>query len=248
MTAEARRVALVTGGSRGIGRAIAVQLGSDGHRVAVNYVTRDRDAKETVELIEEAGGEAMTVQADVSSSHEVARCFEVVEDTLGPVTVLVNNAGLRRDGLALSLTDAAWEEVIATCLSGTFYCSRSALRSMLRARFGRIVNIASVAGVRGSAGQANYAAAKAGVIGLTKTLAREVSARGITVNAVAPGLIDTELTADLTAPQRDALIGQIPARRAGTGEDVAALVGWLCSDAASYVTGSVVTTDGGMSA
>lgn len=248
MTADAKRAALVTGGSRGIGRAVALQLARDGHAVAVNYVARDRDAKETIELIEDAGGDAITVQADVSSSDQVARCFEVIQDEFGPVTVLVNNAGVRRDRLALSLTDAAWEEVIATCLSGTFYCSRAALRSMLRARFGRIVNVASLAGLRGSAGQANYAAAKAGVIGLTKTFAREVATKGITVNAVAPGLIDTELTADLTSQQRDVLIGQIPARRAGTPEDVAALVGWLCSDAASYVTGTVVTTDGGMSA
>ena len=241
-------VALVTGGSRGIGRAIALQLGRDGHAVAVNYVTRDRDAKETVELIEDLGGEAIAVQADVSSSEEVARCFEVVQEALGPVHVLVNNAGLRRDGLALSMTDAAWDEVITTCLSGTFYCSRSALRSMLRARFGRIVNIASVAGLRASPGQLNYAAAKAGVIGLTKTLAREVAAKGITVNAVAPGLIDTELTSDLNSQQRESLLAQIPVRRAGTAEEVAGLVGWLCSDAASYVNGTVLTTDGGMSA
>lgn len=247
MTADSR-VAVVTGGSRGIGRATALQLGRDGHSVALNYVARDRDAKETVELIEDLGGEAIAVQADVSSSEEVARCFEVVQETLGSVTVLVNNAGLRRDGLALSMSDAAWDEVIATCLSGTFYCSRTALRSMLRSRFGRIVNICSVAGFRSSPGQVNYAAAKAGVIGLTKTLAGEVAAKGITVNAVAPGLIDTELTGDLSSQQRESLLAQIPSRRAGTAEEVAGLVGWLCSDAASYVTGSVLTTDGGMSA
>lgn len=241
-------VALVTGASRGIGRAIAVDLASRGHVVAVNYRTQDHEAKQTVALIEEIGAEAIAVQADVSRPEEVARCFGEVRDQLGPVGVLVNNAGLRRDGLGLALTDDAWSDVISTCLSGTFYCCRQALRSMLAGRHGRIVNVASVAGIKGSPGQANYAAAKAGVIGLTKTLAREVATKGITVNAVAPGLIDTDLTATLTERQRDGLIAQIPAARAGGADDVAALVGWLCSDEASYVTGSVLTTDGGMTA
>lgn len=248
MTTLAGRVALVTGASRGIGRAVALELARAGDRVAVNYRARDHEAKETVRLIEDAGGAAISVQADVSNSDEVATCFGAIEEALGPVTVLVNNAGLRRDGLAISMGDPAWDEVVATCLSGTFYCSRAALRSMLGARYGRIVNLASVAGIRGSVGQANYAAAKAGVVGLTKTLAREVAAKNITVNAVAPGLIDTDLTADLDSNQREALIAQIPAKRAGSAHEVAALVAWLCSDAASYVTGSVICTDGGMSA
>jgi len=241
-------VALVTGASRGIGRSIAVELASRGHRVAVNYNSQDHEAKQTVVMIEEAGGEAVMIQADISRSDEVARCFDEVTAELGPVSVLVNNAGLRRDGLGLSLTDDAWRDVMSTCLDGTFFCCRQALRPMLAARSGRIVNVASVAGLRGSPGQANYAAAKAGVIGLTKTLAREVAGKGITVNAVAPGLIDTDLTANLTEQQRTALIDQIPARRAGDASDVAALVAWLCSDDAAYVTGSVMTTDGGMTA
>lgn len=241
-------VAIVTGASRGIGRAIAVRLAAGGHRVAVNYRSADHEAKQTVVLIEEAGGEAVAIQADVSEPAEVARCFEQVAAELGPVSVLVNNAGLRRDGLGLSLTDDAWLDVIGTCLNGTFYCCRQALRPMLAARHGRIVNIASVAGLKGSPGQANYAAAKAGVIGLTRTLAREVAAKGITVNAVAPGLIDTELTSGLTLKQRDSLVAQIPAGRAGEPGDVASIVGWLSSDEASYVTGSVITTDGAMTA
>ena len=243
-----KKVALVTGGSRGIGRAIAVALGEQGCSVAVNYRTQDHEAKQTVALIEELGGSALAVQADVSRPDEVEACFGQVRSELGPVEILVNNAGLRRDGLGLSLTDQAWNEVIDTCLSGTFYCCRQALRAMLAARSGRIVNVASVAGLRGSPGQVNYSAAKAGVIGLTKTLAREVAGRGITINAVAPGLIDTDLTATLSKKQRNALIEQIPAKRAGEGADVAAVVSWLCSDEASYVTGSVITTDGGMTA
>lgn len=225
-----------------------MELGARGHRVAVNYHSQDHEAKQTVAVIEEAGGEAMMVQADVSRSDDVSRCFEQVEAELGPVSILVNNAGQRRDGLGLSLTDDAWNEVVATCLTGTFYCCRRALRPMLAARSGRIVNIASVAGLRGSPGQANYSAAKAGVIGLTKTLAREVAAKGITVNAIAPGLIDTDLTSGLTTKQRDGLLDQIPAKRAGDPVDVAGLAAWLCSEQAAYVTGSVITTDGGMTA
>ena len=243
-----RPVALVTGASRGIGRAIAIELGARGHRVAVNYNSQDHEAKQTAVTIEDAGGAAIVVQADISSSAEVNRCFEEVERDLGPVSVLVNNAGVRRDGLGLTLTDDAWEQVIGTCLDGTFYCCRRALRGMLAARAGRIVNVASVAGLRGSPGQANYSAAKAGVIGLTRTLAREVAGRGITINAVAPGLIDTDLTATLTDQQRSGLLDQIPARRAGDVTDVAAIVAWLCSEDATYVTGSVITTDGGMTA
>jgi 3-oxoacyl-[acyl-carrier protein] reductase len=244
----AERVALVTGASRGIGRAVCAALAESGHAVAVNYRSRADEAKETVALVEEAGADAFMVQADVSDGSDVKRMFEETAESLGPVTVLVNNAGSRRDGLALRMSDEAWTDVIQTNLYGTFACCRSALRSMLRARWGRIVNISSIAGVRGSPGQLNYSAAKAGVIGLTKTLAKEVANKGITVNAVAPGLVSTELTTELPEAQWQALVDATPLGRAGTPEEVAALVAWLCSDEAAYVTGAVHMTDGGLTA
>lgn len=242
------RVALVTGSSRGIGRAIAVALAESGIQVAVNFNHDAEAAKHTLSLVEAAGSEGVCVQADISNSSEVKRCFEEVEDALGPVEVLVNNAGARADGLVLRMSDEAWDEVIGVNLFGTFACTRRALGPMLAGRWGRIVNVASVAGLRGSPGQANYAAAKGGVVALTKTLAREVAGRGVTINAVAPGLIDTDLTAGLTESQREALLSQVPQGKAGTPEDVAGLVSWLCAEKAGFVTGSVFVTDGGMTA
>jgi len=241
-------VALVTGASRGIGRAIAIELGRSGHAVAINYRTNADEAKETLRAIESSGGEGICVQGDVSEPSAVASLFDEVEDALGPVGVLVNNAGTRRDGLALAMSDDAWDEVLRTNLSGTFRCCRRALRGMLARRAGRIVNVASVAGLRASPGQANYAAAKAGVIALSKTLAAEVASRGITVNAVAPGLIETELTTTLGSDRFAQIVDAIPQKRAGQPEDVAALVRWLCSEEAAFVTGSVFVTDGGMTA
>ena len=241
-------VALVTGASRGIGRAVAIELAASGRPVAVNYASREQDAKGAVEAVERAGGEAIAVRADVSQPDDVARMFREVEDAFGPVAVLVNNAGVRADGLALRMSEDAWDRVLKTNLYGTFWCCKRALRSMLRARFGRIVNVASVAGLHGSPGQANYAAAKAGVIALTKTLAREVGSRGITVNAIAPGLIATELTQTLSEQQWEQLVSSVPQGRAGTPEDVARTVAWLCSPAGDYVNGSVYVIDGGMTA
>jgi len=241
-------VALVTGGSRGIGRAIAEALAADGYAVAVNFISNEGSAKDTVESIESAGGRAITVQADVADSEQVDAMFNRIEESLGPVVALVNNAGVRADGLALGMKDDAFRRVIETNLFGTFACTRRALRSMLKARRGRIVNITSISGLHASPGQANYSAAKAGVIGLTKTIAAEVASKGIAINAVAPGLIQTDLTSDLNDKQREAIQGRVPARRIGTPEDVASLVSWLCSDKARYITGAVYPVDGGLTA
>jgi 3-oxoacyl-[acyl-carrier protein] reductase len=241
-------VALVTGGSRGIGRAIAEALAADGYAVAVNFISNEGAAKDTVESIESAGAKAITVQADVADSEKVDAMFTEIEERLGSVVALVNNAGVRADGLALGMKDDAWRRVIDTNLFGTFACTRRALRPMLKARKGRIVNITSISGMHASPGQANYSAAKAGVIGLTKTIAAEVAGKGISVNAVAPGLIATDLTSNLNDKQVEAIQGRVPAKRIGTPEDVASLVSWLCSDKARYIMGAVYPVDGGLTA
>ena len=242
------RIALVTGASRGIGRAIAVALARHDHAVAINYRSGTDEAKETLAAVEEAGAEGIVVQADVTDPAAVKEMFQEVEERLGPVSVLINTAGIRRDGLALRMTDDAWDSVIATNLTGAFSCSRQALRTMVRERWGRIVNVTSVAGLRGIPGQANYCAAKAGLIGLTKALAAEVSKSGVTVNAVAPGLIDTDLTSSLPAERFSELVSAIPAGRSGTPDDIAEVVAFLCSDDAAYVNGSVLPIDGAMTA
>jgi 3-oxoacyl-[acyl-carrier protein] reductase len=237
--------ALVTGASRGIGAAIARGLAEDGWRVGVNYRS-DREAAESVVAdIERGGGRAVAVAADVADPSAPDVLFSVLESEFeGPVLVLVNNAGISRDDLTPSLSDEEWDAVIDTDLTGAFRLTRRALKAMLRARAGRIVNISSVVGLRANAGQANYAAAKAGLIALTKTSAIEVARRGVTVNAVAPGWIDTEMTAGIAAD----LLEAVPARRAGTPEEVAACVRFLASEQASYVTGAVLSVDGGLAA
>ena len=239
------RTALVTGASRGIGAAIARSLARDGWRVGVNYRS-DRDGAESVVAdIKGEGGQAITLAADVAEAGAANELFSALESHFdGPVLALVNNAGINRDNITASLDDEDWNAVLETDLTAAFRLTRRALRTMLRARAGRIVNISSVVGLRANAGQPNYAAAKAGLIALTKTSAVEVARRGVTINAVAPGLIDTEFIADVPKDVIDA----IPARRTGTPEEVAACVRFLTSEEASYVTGAVLTVDGGLAA
>jgi 3-oxoacyl-[acyl-carrier protein] reductase len=235
--------ALVTGASRGIGAATALMLAADGWPVRVNYRSDEAGAKEVVEKIEAAGGAATLWQGDVASAEDIARIVEPGDD--GPVLVLVNNAGVRVDNLSPSLTDEDWAKVIDTNLTSTFRATRAALPKMMRARFGRVINVSSVAGIRANPGQSNYSASKAGVIGFTRTVAAEVARRGVTVNAVAPGVIETAFTEDVLEGD---LAKAIPARRVGTPEEVAACIRFLASPDASYVTGTTLTVDGGLSA
>ena len=239
-------VAVVTGASRGIGRAIAKRLAADGYFVVANYNGSVKAVEETVAEIEAAGGHAAAVQANVADFEACKAMFDAVKKTYGVPEVLVNNAGITKDGLMLMMSDEAFDAVVDTNLKGTFHCMRLAAKLMLKARYGRIVNIASVAGILGNAGQANYAASKAGVIGLTKTAARELATRGITVNAVAPGFIETDMTAVLAEEVRAAANAQIPMQEFGQAEDIANAVAFLCTKEARYITGQVLAVDGGM--
>jgi 3-oxoacyl-[acyl-carrier protein] reductase len=247
MDGLAGKVALVTGASRGIGAAIALELARGGATIAVNYYPGcEGDAAVVVAQIESAGGHAAAFPGDVSDPASCTSLVGAVLETLGAIDILVNNAGITRDGLMVRMTDEDWSAVISTNLSGVFYMTRAASKIMMKARTGSIVNIASVVGMMGNAGQANYAAAKAGVIGLTKTTARELASRGVRCNAVAPGFIETDMTAKLSDAVREALAGQISLGRLGSPSDVATAVAFLASDEASYVTGQVLAIDGGM--
>lgn len=240
------KTALVTGASRGIGRAIALRLAAEGANIAINYAGNTAKAEETKAAIEAAGGKAALFQADVSDSAQVEQMVASVLETFGSLDILVNNAGITRDGLLMRMKEEDFDAVLDTNLKGIFHVTKAVTKIMMKQRSGRIVNMASVVGIIGNAGQTNYAAAKAGVIGFTKSAARELAARGITVNAVAPGFIATDMTATMPEKAKEATLAAIPLRRMGTPEDVANAVLFLVSDQAAYITGQVVKVDGGM--
>ena len=240
------KVAVVTGASRGIGKAIAVKLASKGATVVINYNGSRERAEEVKNEVESAGGKAVIIQCNVADFDACKEFIETVIKEQGRIDILVNNAGITKDGLLMKMSEEDFDKVLDTNLKGTFHTIRAALRQMIRQRSGRIINMASVVGVSGNAGQANYSASKAGVIGLTKSVAREIGSRGITVNASAPGFIDTEMTAVLPDDVKKAMGEQIPLKRFGTTEDVAQAAVFLASDRAAYITGQVLCVDGGM--
>lgn len=240
------RVALVTGSSRGIGRAIAEHLAEMGHTVAVNYRSGADAAGEVVAAIVAAGGKAAAFQADVGDPDAVSSMIADVEDQLGTIEILVNNAGVTDDDLLLRMKPEAWDKVIQTNLTSAFTCTKAVLRGMLKARWGRIINVTSVSGISGNPGQANYSAAKAGLIGLTKSVAKEVGSRGVTVNAVAPGFIETDMTDELGDDVKESVLPAITLGRFGTPQEIGAAVGYLASESAGYVTGQVLVIDGGL--
>jgi 3-oxoacyl-[acyl-carrier protein] reductase len=236
------KVAVVTGGSRGIGQAIAARL----HRAGAKVAIVGRDEPRAREAAATLGERALAVAADVSRAADVARMVEAVEQALGPIDILVNNAGVTKDGLLLRMSEADWDTVLDTNLKSAFLTMKAVTRGMMKRRWGRVINITSVVGIMGNAGQANYAASKAGLIGITRSVARELAARNVLINAVAPGFIDTDMTRSLTDEQRAQLLARIPLARLGTGDDVAGAVLFLASEQASYITGQTLVVDGGM--
>ena len=240
------KVALITGGSRGIGRAGSIKLAENGFRVVVNFQRNEEAANEVVRMVKDTGGDAMAVRADVKESEQVESMFKQVLDSWGSVDVLVNNAGIIHDSLLLRMTEDVWDEVINTNLKGTYHCTKAALKSMVRSRWGRIINIVSVVGIEGNIGLSNYAASKGALIALSKSIAKEVASRNITVNSVAPGYIATDIVDVLSPEVRDLILNRIPQKRFGSSEDVANVIKFLASDDASYITGETIRVDGGI--
>ncbi len=240
------KTALVTGGGRGIGRAVCLALAAEGVNIAVNYIGSRDEAEETAAACAALGVKAMTAEGDVACSEAVEQVFDQVEKELGGVDILINNAGITRDTLLVRMSDEDFDKVIEINLRGSYLCMRRAARGMMKRRFGRIISLSSVVALRGNAGQVNYAASKAGIIGMTKSLARELASRGVTVNALAPGYIETAMTAAIPEAAQARMLADIPAGRAGQPEDVAAAAVFLASARAAYITGQVLNVDGGM--
>lgn len=240
------RVAVVTGGGRGIGRAIAVKLASEGADIAISYRSNDEAAEEAAGAVRETGRKCEVFKGDVAEPDDVKRLFDGVNEAFGRIDILVNNAGVTRDNLMMRMKEDEFDSVLRTNLKGTYLCTKAALRPMVRARWGRIVSVSSVVGLAGNAGQANYAASKAGIIGFTKSVAREIAQRGITANVIAPGYVETELTGSLSENVKDQIKAQVPNGRFGEPGEIAAAVAFLVSEEAGYVTGQTLAVDGGM--
>ncbi|WP_077368644.1 3-oxoacyl-[acyl-carrier-protein] reductase [Anaerosalibacter sp. Marseille-P3206] len=238
--------ALVTGGSRGIGRAIALELAREGANVAITYISNSNRAEEVIDEIETYGVKGIAIKADVSNEEEVNNMIEIVNSEIGGIDILVNNAGITKDNLLIRMKTEDWDDVINTNLKGVYLCTKAVVRGMMKKRYGKIVNIASVVGISGNPGQGNYSASKAGIIGFTKSIAKELGSRGININGVAPGFVETDMTNVLNDKIKKEMLNQIPLKRFAKPEDIADVVAFLCSEKANYITGQIINVDGGM--